>query len=100
MLPTVLKLFIFAGTRTFQPWVLHSVAKLKLFQLSSLDNAIVAFGGVKVSAFARDSGEIFLDSFDDSVIMVSLNSIIFLQQFFSSGFFFSCVFSLDQPGYT
>ncbi|EFX62598.1 hypothetical protein DAPPUDRAFT_120082 [Daphnia pulex] len=59
------------GTRTFQPWVLHSVAKLKLFQLSSLDNAIVAFGGVKVSAFARDSGEIFLDSFDDSVIMIN-----------------------------
>ncbi|EFX73552.1 LOW QUALITY PROTEIN: hypothetical protein DAPPUDRAFT_252891 [Daphnia pulex] len=36
-----------------------------------LDNAIVAFGGVKVSAFARDSGEIFLDSFDDSVIMIN-----------------------------
>ncbi|EFX74212.1 hypothetical protein DAPPUDRAFT_109112 [Daphnia pulex] len=62
---------LYADLRTFQPWVLHSVAKLKLFQLSSLDNAIVAFGGVKVSAFARDSGEIFLDSFDDSVIMIN-----------------------------
>ncbi|XP_046450942.1 replication factor A protein 1-like isoform X2 [Daphnia pulex] len=45
----------------------NETAEKFIIDISSLDNAIVAFGGVKVSAFARDSGEIFLDSFDDSI---------------------------------
>ncbi len=71
----------------------NETAEKFIVDISNLDDAIVAFGGLNVSAFARDSGEIFLDSFDDSVIMVSLNSIRFLQKFFSSGFFF-LVYSL------
>ena len=57
-----------------------------------LDEAIVAFGGLKVSAFARERGEIYLDYFDDSVTMVR-----FHQQLFSVAFFSLCLyFQINQ----
>ena len=57
-----------------------------------LDEAIVAFGGLKVSAFARERGEIYLDYFDDSVTMVR-----FYQQLFSVAFFSLCLyFQINQ----
>ncbi len=58
-----------------------------IVDISLLDDAIV----LQVSAFARERGEIFLDSLDDSVIMVR-----FLQQLFSVDFFFHCVFLFSK----
>ena len=39
-----------------------------IVEVSSLDNVIVSFGGLKISTFARGNGDIFLESFDDSVV--------------------------------
>ncbi len=60
-----------------------------------LDDAIVAFGDLKVSAFVRDSGEISLDSFDDSVIMVKFKLNKISPTTIISGMFFLVVFSFQ-----
>jgi hypothetical protein len=52
----------------------NETAEKFIVNISNLDDAIDVFCGLKVSAFAWDTGEIFLDKFDDSVIMV-LNKI-------------------------
>lgn len=73
----------------------NKTAEKIIVDISNLDDAIVAFGGLKISAFARDSGEIFLDSFDGSFIMVKfkLNKISPTTIF--SGIFFLLVFSFQ-----
>lgn len=34
------------------------------------EDTIVAFGGVQVSTYPRSSNDIYLDSFDDTIILV------------------------------
>ena len=41
-----------------------------ILEVSNTDNAVVCFGGLKIFTFARDNGDIFLESFDDSVVTV------------------------------
>ena len=73
----------------------NETAEQFIVDISQLDEAIVAFGGLKVSAFARERGEIYLDYFDDSVTMVR-----FHQQLFSVAFFFIVPLFSDQPELT
>ncbi len=52
----------------------NATAENFIMQVSLHDNPIAAFGGVRVSTYERkDKSIIFLDSFDDMIVKVSLN---------------------------
>jgi hypothetical protein len=61
----------------------NETAEEFIVEISQLDDAIVAFGGLKVSAFA-----IYLDYFDDSVTMVRFHQQLFSVEFFSLRLYF------------
>jgi hypothetical protein len=71
----------------------NETAEKFIVNISNLDDAIDVFCGLKVSAFAWDTGEIFLDKFDDSVIMVKFKLSKISPTTLFSGICFLGVFS-------
>ncbi|EFX72426.1 hypothetical protein DAPPUDRAFT_326149 [Daphnia pulex] len=84
-----------SGKATVKMW--NETAEKFTVDISNLDDAIVVFCGFKVSAFAWDTGEIFLDKFDDSFKLNKISPATL----FSGICFLACGFLIsDQPGPT
>ncbi len=48
----------------------NSIAEKFILAVANLEDVVVAFAGTKISTFSREDGEIFLDSFDDTIVSV------------------------------
>lgn len=60
----------------------NTIAEKFIIAVENLENVVVAFAGTKISTFSRENGEIFLDSFDDTIVSVIYHNHI-IQHFFN-----------------
>ncbi|EFX76731.1 hypothetical protein DAPPUDRAFT_321917 [Daphnia pulex] len=49
----------------------NTIAEKFIIAVEKLEDVIVAFAGIKISTFSREDGEIFLDSFDDTLVSIN-----------------------------
>jgi hypothetical protein len=60
----------------------NTIAEKFIIAVEKLEDVVVGFAGIKISSFSREDGEIFLDSFDDTLVSVKFHNLI-IQQFFN-----------------